>query len=144
MEYKSCFPVVVTEKLAEAREFYVKYLGFEIVFDADWYLQLHAPREGGGKPIELAFMKPDQSSQPAPLHPAFNGSGVILTLEVEEVDSLYEKILDAGCETVVELRDEPWGQRHFLIRDPAGNLLDVVRQIPPAGDYEAAYTEHAH
>ena len=140
MEYKSCFPVTVTSKLAEARDFYVKHLGFHVVFEADWYVQLHAPREGGGKPIELAFMKPNQESQPSPLHPAFNGVGVIFTLEAEEVDSLYQAVRSADCETIVELRDEPWGQRHFLIRDPAGNLLDVVKQIPPSSEYEASYT----
>ena len=43
-------------------------------------------------------------------------------------------------ETIVELRDEPWGQRHFLVRDPVGNLLDVVKQIAPASEYETSYT----
>ncbi len=79
MEHKSSFPVVVTSKVAEARDFYVNHLGFQVVFEADWYVQLHAPREGGGKPVEMAFMKPDQEPQPAPLHPAFNGIGVIFT-----------------------------------------------------------------
>jgi catechol 2,3-dioxygenase-like lactoylglutathione lyase family enzyme len=140
MEYKSCFPVVVTPRLAEARDFYTKNLGFHVVFEADWYVQLHAPREGGGKPIELAFMKPGQQSQPPSLRHAFDGRGIILTLEVEDVDSIYAAVRSIGCETVVDLRDEPWGQRHFLIRDPAGNLLDVVKQIPPSSEYEASYT----
>ena len=130
MEYKSSFPVVVTPKLTEARDFYVNHLGFHVVFEADWYVQ-HAPREGGGKPVEMAFMKPDQQSQPSALHPAFSGDGVIFTLEVEDVDSLYRDVRGAGCTVVVELRDEPWGQRHFLIRDPAAQLVDVVKQIPP-------------
>jgi uncharacterized glyoxalase superfamily protein PhnB len=140
MEFKSCFPVTVTPKLAEARDFYVKYLGFDVVFEADWYVQLHAPREGGGKPIELAFMLPDQESQPPALRSEFNGVGVIFSLEVEDVDSLYQVVRGADCETVVELRDEPWGQRLFLIRDPAGNLLDVVEQISPETEYETSYT----
>jgi uncharacterized glyoxalase superfamily protein PhnB len=140
MLYKSCFPVIVTPRLRDACDFYVKYFGFHVVFEADWYVQLHAPREGDGKPIELAFMKPNQKSQPSLLQPAFSGTGVIFTLEVDDTDSLYQGIRNAGCETIVELRDEPWGQRHFLIRDPAGNLLDVVKQIPPSAEYEASYT----
>lgn len=139
MEHKSGFPVTVPPELAEARDFYATYLGFHVVFEADWYVQLHAPRGGGGKPVEVAFMKPNQESQPSPLHPAFNGVGVIFTLEVEDVDSLYRAIRDAGCTTIVEIRDEPWGQRHFLIRDPAGNLLDVVKQIPVTAAYAASY-----
>lgn len=68
MEYKSAFPVIVTSKVAEARDIYVEHLGFTVVFEADWYVQLHAPRAGGGKPIELAFVQPNQESQPPPLH----------------------------------------------------------------------------
>ena len=40
MEHKSGFPVTVTPELAEARDFYVTYLGFHVVFEADWYVQL--------------------------------------------------------------------------------------------------------
>lgn len=109
MEHKSSFPVVVTSKIAEARDFYVNHLGFQVVFEADWYVQLYAPREGGGKPVEMAFMKPDQEPQPAPLHPAFNGIGVIFTLEVDDVDLLYLGVRDAGRTVTVKLRDEPWG-----------------------------------
>ncbi|MGQ0648649.1 MAG: VOC family protein, partial [Gemmatimonadaceae bacterium] len=38
------FPVVVTSKLAEARDFYVQHFGFRVVFEADWYVQLHGSR----------------------------------------------------------------------------------------------------
>jgi catechol 2,3-dioxygenase-like lactoylglutathione lyase family enzyme len=140
MRYLSSFPVIVTPKMDDARDFYVKRLGFVVVFEADWYVQLHAPRDGGGKPIELAFMKPDQADQPPSLRPAFNGAGMILTLEVDDPDSIYEAVASGAVETIIALRDEPWGQRHFLIRDPAGNLLDVVKQIAPAQEYEASYT----
>jgi catechol 2,3-dioxygenase-like lactoylglutathione lyase family enzyme len=140
VQYKSSFPVIVTPHLRQARDFYVEHFGFHPVFEADWYVQLHAPGEGGGKPIELAFMKPDQRDQPSELHHAFNGVGVVFTFEVADPDSLYQRVRDAGCTTIVELKDEPWGQRHFLVRDPIGNLVDVVKQIPPSRDYEKAYS----
>ena len=141
MQFRSMFPVIVTNEVTRARDFYVKHLGFYVVFEADWYVQLHAPREDGGKPIELAFMTPNLESQPAALRPAFSGEGVIVTLEVEDVDSVYRNLRDFGYEMVVDLKDEPWGQRHFLLRDPTGTLLDVVKQIPPSEEYSAAYTQ---
>ena len=31
----------------------------------------------------------------------------------------------------VDIKDEPWGQRHFMMRDPAGVWVDIVEQIEP-------------
>ena len=142
MQHRSLFPVIITSALAAARDFYVHYLGFYVVFDADWYVQLHAPRVDGGIPLELAFMSPDLAAQPCPLRFAFNGQGMLVTIEVNDVDSLYERLRQAGYEMVLELQDEPWGQRHFLLHDPSGTLLDVVKQIPPSSEYVLAYADH--
>jgi catechol 2,3-dioxygenase-like lactoylglutathione lyase family enzyme len=142
MALKSFFPVVVTGTLDAARDFYIEYFGFRVVFEADWYVQLHASRGDSVPPIELAFMIPKVETQPAPLHAAFSGAGVILTLDVDDVDAVHSKLNLAGVlrDVVIPLRDEAWGQRHFLIRDPAGMLLDVVQQIPPSAQYAAAYS----
>lgn len=142
MTLKSFFPVVVTDELASARHFYVDHFGFRVVFEADWYVQLHASRGEGVPPIELAFMIPKVETQPKALHAAFSGAGVILTLDVDDVDAVHSKLSTAGVlrDVVVPLQDEAWGQRHFLIRDPAGILLDVAQQIPPSAEYAAAYS----
>lgn len=142
MALKSLFPIFVTAKLAAARDFYVQHFGFHVVFEADWYVQLHGLRGDGSPPVELAFMLPDVADQPAALHTAFSGSGAILTIEVDDAESMHTTLTEAGVlrETIVALRDEPWGQRHFLFRDPTGMLLDVVQQIPPAPEYTAAYS----
>ena len=142
MQHHSLFPVIITPALTAARDFYAQHLGFRVVFDADWYVQLHAPRVDGGVPLELAFMSPDLSDQPLLLRSAFNGQGMAVTIEVNDVDTLYHKLRDAGYEMVIELQDEPWGQRHFLLCDPSGMLLDVVKQIPPASEYVLAYADH--
>ena len=31
-----------------------------------------------------------------------------------------------GLEIAFEYVEEPWGQRHFMVRDPAGLVVDVV------------------
>lgn len=36
MKLKSLFPVIASSAVAEARDFYVQYFGFEVVFDAGW------------------------------------------------------------------------------------------------------------
>jgi uncharacterized glyoxalase superfamily protein PhnB len=72
----------------------------------------------------------------------FSGPGVVLSIDVDDVDAQHEKLRVAGAlnDVVDDLRDEPWGQRHFLFRDPAGILLDVLQMIPPNPEYAAAYS----
>ena len=41
------------------------------------------------------------------------------------------------------LRDEPFGQRHFITADPNGVLIDVIKPIPPSAEYQALYTPDA-
>jgi len=139
MKLKSLFPVIATKAVAEARDFYVRYFGFQVAFDAGWYVQLHGVRDGGDAPLELAFMLPDHESLPPSLRHAFDGKGVFLTIDVEDVDALYHRLRADGHEILIELRDEAWGQRHFGVRDPSGGMLDVVKPIPPSAEYQAAY-----
>ena len=47
----------------------------------------------------------------------------------------------AGHPVVLSLRDEDFGQRHFILRDPAGNLVDVIQSIPASEEYAQSYTE---
>ncbi|MCZ6644582.1 MAG: VOC family protein [Gammaproteobacteria bacterium] len=139
---KSLFPVFVTDKLDEAKRFYETYFAFVVVFQTDWYVQLHATRSSY-QPLELAFMLPGLREQPEPVQAAFSGKGVILTVEVDDVDASYRG-LNGACaitEFVCDIRDEPWGQRHFMFRDPAGILVDVFQLIPPSSEYENAYSD---
>lgn len=41
------------------------------------------------------------------------------------------------------LRDEDFGQRHFITRDPNGVLIDVIKPIPPSADFAALYASEA-
>lgn len=142
MALKSLFPVIITRRLVEARAFYVEHFNFRVVFEADWYVQLHGFRGDGVPPMELAFMLPNVENQPAPLHTAFSGAGVVLSIDVDDVDAIHKRLKRAGAlkEIVVVLRDEPWGQRHFLFKDPAGTLVDVFQMVQPSAEYASAYS----
>ncbi|WP_432254413.1 hypothetical protein [Limimaricola sp. AA108-03] len=38
---------------------------------------------------------------------------------------------------------KPSGQRHFIIRDPAGVLIDVITPIPPNEEFVGQFAEDA-
>ena len=53
-----------------------------------------------------------------------------LTIEVENVDKVYNEIKKKGIEIKIDLRNEPWGDRHFAIQDPNGIGIDIVKYSP--------------
>ncbi|NML21364.1 glyoxalase [Pseudoflavitalea sp. G-6-1-2] len=114
---------IITDKLAATKTFYTEVLGFGVTFENAFYLLLHTP----GNTAELSFLLPDHPSQQALFQPAFGGKGVYLTIEVDDVDGLYEEIKRKNIEIMIELRDEPWGDRHFAIQDPNGVGIDLVK-----------------
>jgi catechol 2,3-dioxygenase-like lactoylglutathione lyase family enzyme len=120
---------IVTNKLQESRDFYTRVLGFGITFENDFYLLMHTP----GKQAEISFLLPNHDSQDPFFHQPFRGKGVYLTIELDDVDSVYHDLQSKGIEIKVELRDEPWGDRHFAIEDPNGVMIDIVRYQAPAG-----------
>ena len=127
MDLEAAYPVVVTARLGECRDFYTHVLGFQVVFEATWFVYM---QPSGESPHGIAFMSPDHPSRP-PGSEAFNGEGVLLTLQVPDAASEFDRLQDSGAEVAHGLHEEPWGQRRFGLRDPAGTWVDVVEQIEP-------------
>lgn len=117
---------IVTSKITETKTFYTNILGFGVTFENEFYLLLHTPN----KEAELSFLLPDHPSQQPLFQKAFNGQGMYLTIEVDNVDKIYNAIKKKGVEIKIELRDEPWGDRHFAIQDPNGIGIDIVKYSP--------------
>lgn len=57
-----------------------------------------------------------------------------LTIEVDDVDELYERLRKKSVKIEIALRDEPWGDRHFAVVDPNGIGIDFVRYTDPNED----------
>jgi len=114
---------IITTKLAESKAFYTGMLGFGVTFENEFYLLLHAP-EGSS---EISFLLPHHPSQQSLFHKPFKGEGIYLTIEVDDVESIYREVKKKGVAIKIELRDEPWGDRHFAISDPNGVNIDIVK-----------------
>lgn len=135
MQVQAAYPIVVTDKLAECRDFYVRRFGFRVVFEATWFVYMTS---GGEHPYAIAFMTPDHPSRP-PGPEAFNGKGMFLTLQVADAAAEFERLKNAGVSIAYPVKDEPWGQRRFGLLDPAGMWVDVVQQIEPASGFWDEY-----
>jgi catechol 2,3-dioxygenase-like lactoylglutathione lyase family enzyme len=114
---------VVTEKVRESKDFYVRLFGCEVIYEGEggWVVLL---RLGAS---ELGFMKPGLESQAPIFRRRFAGEGVWFAMDVEDVEAEYRRIQALGVPIEVPLREEPWGDRHFALVDPNGIGVDVVQ-----------------
>ncbi|MEJ3744782.1 VOC family protein [Actinomycetes bacterium KLBMP 9797] len=135
MVLTSFYPVICTPKIQESREFYTGLLGFETTFEADWYVSLRRP---GTPSYELALLDDDHPTLPAAFRAPVRG--LLLNFEVSDVDAEWQRlVVDAGLPAQLELRSEDFGQRHFIVADPNGVLIDVITPIAPTGAYADQY-----
>ena len=121
---------IVTNKMAETKQFYTSVLNFGVTFENEFYLLLHTP----GHTAELSFLLPNHPSQQPFFHKPFKGEGMYLTIEVDDIDSLYNELKKKGVDIKIDIRNEPWGDRHFAIQDPNGIGIDLVKYSQPAGN----------
>ena len=135
MNVTSFYPVLCTSRLQESRDFYTGHLEFEATFEADWYVSLRRP---GALAYELALLDYRHPTLPAAYRtPA---RGLLLNIEVEDVDAEWERlVVRQGLPAELELSSEDFGQRHFIVSDPNGVLIDLITPIEPTESYAAQF-----
>lgn len=123
IEIQAMFPVMVASNLAELNAFYTSYFGFQAVFfEPSFYLHLVSPNTG----IQLGFLVPGHQSQPPFLHALMDTKGYVISFEVADAARAYSQVTTLDLPVVMELKEEQWGQLHFMIKDPAGIHIDIV------------------
>ena len=141
MPIRDMYPLITAPDLDAVKTFYETHFDASAVFQANWFLMLVLPDEDGGART-LAFMTPDHPSRPPGPEP-FDGKGMILTLQVDDAAAAFARAEARNAPIHYALADEPWGQRRFMLRDPAGMLLDVVEQTEPAAGFWDRYNVRA-
>ena len=100
--------------LAEARDFYVDFLGLNVEgFNLGWVVNLQSP--DGRAVVQLVT-----GDATAPV------ASVISVHVGDEVEAAYEEAQRRGFEIVHPLTTEPWGVRRFFVRAPDGNVVNIV------------------
>ena len=132
----SSFFVLIVNDLESAKSFYVNNFGFNVAFENEWYI--HLVTESG---IQVAFMLPNQPTQPDIFKKKYNGSGFILSLEVDDAEQAYSQAKQSNLDIALALKSEEWGQRHFAVKDPNGVYIDVVQATEPTEEYKSGYEQ---
>lgn len=116
MTVRRIVPTLPAADPSATRAFYEGVVGLQLVMDHGWVTSYAAP---GADATQLSVMSRDATS-------SVNSA---VSIEVTDVDAVYRAACDAGLEIVHPLTSEAWGVRRFLVRDPAGNVVNVLAHL---------------
>lgn len=138
-------PHLVVDDAAAAIDFYVKAFGateYGRLPGPDGKL-VHAALDINGSMVMLNDDFPDYNDGKPSTPTALGGSPVTIHLQVTDVDSWFQRAVDAGATVVMPLEEQFWGDRYGSVRDPFGHLWSLgqpVREVSPE-EMQAAMAE---
>ena len=138
MKITAYYPVLLVDDVARSADFYETHFGFRPLFTSDWYVHLQQADHPG---VNLAFVS--RSHETIPAGSRREAAGMLINFEVDNPDEIYHRLRAAGVPVLHTLRDEDFGQRHFIVADPNGVMVDVIKPIPPSVEYAAQYAAEA-
>ncbi|TNC43128.1 glyoxalase [Rubellimicrobium rubrum] len=138
MRITSYYPVLMVQEVAPIAAFYVSHFDFRPLFETDWYVHL---QKSDDPSVNLAVLQGDHVTIPEPARG--RAGGVLLNFEVDNVDAVHARLVAEGLPILLALRNETFGQRHFITADPSGVLIDVITPIPPDEAYTAQFRPEA-
>ncbi|MDX6451811.1 MAG: hypothetical protein QOH16_1860 [Gaiellaceae bacterium] len=112
MAVKRIKPNIRSDRFDESRAFYNGVIGLDGGDGLDWILFFGTDL----REVQLSVMKLDIKAN---VHPD-------VSIEVDDVDEVYDRAVTAGAEIVYPLTDEEWGLRRFFVRDPNGAVINVT------------------
>lgn len=134
MKCTQYYPVLQCTDVDATATFYETHFGFQRMFDCGWYVHLQSKDDPH---VNLAVL--DGEHPTVPKIGRGTSAGLILNFEVADVDQEHERLMAAGLPEILPLRNEDFGQRHFITRDPNGILIDIITPIAPSAEFAVQY-----
>ena len=104
-------PNISSDQPAETKEFFVDLLGLEVAMDLGWVVTLASPTNPRA---QVTIIGNDDPAAPG------------ISVEVDDVDAVHTRVVERGLEIAYPLRDEEWGVRRFMLREPSGTIVNVL------------------
>ena len=112
-------PNIYSDDLEASKSFYIDFLGMDLVMDLGWIVTF-ASKENPTAQINIF-----NSEEGIKL----DNSSVLLSVEISDVDKMYERAKEFGHEVVYDIRNENWGVRRFFVKDPNGATIDLLTHL---------------
>jgi catechol 2,3-dioxygenase-like lactoylglutathione lyase family enzyme len=117
MSIRRVVPNIRSKLLDDSRAFYVDLLGFKVGMDMGFIVTLVSP---SNPTAQISLLRDEEGSSTPYAH---------LSIEVANVDEIYERANERGLKIIYPLTNEPWGVRRFCIADPNGTVLNVMSHL---------------
>jgi predicted enzyme related to lactoylglutathione lyase len=117
-EIRRIVPNISSNKLDESRRFYADFLGLIVVMDMKWILTFAS---GSNPTAQVSIVQSNNTNSIE--------SPVTISIEVPDVDKLYEKAKLFNYEIIYEIINEPRGVRRFFVKDPNGVIINIMMHI---------------
>lgn len=107
-------PILRMFDIAKAREFYLGFLGFDVLFEH---------RFDDNAPLYMAISR-DGCELHLSEHHGDGAPGMAVRVEVEDIAALQRELIDKAYRYARPgLEETPWGTREVSVADPFGNRL---------------------
>jgi PhnB protein len=95
----------------------------------------HAELEIGDSRIMLSDPFPQSSTRPPQ---ELGGTSASVFMDVEDVDAVVRRAVDAGATVTMEVADQFWGDRFGTITDPFGHVWSIATHVEDVAPEEMA------
>ncbi|MBW8241423.1 VOC family protein [Muricauda oceani] len=109
-------PNIHSNDLNASKSFYMDFLGMELVMDIGWVITFASK---DNPTAQINIFKNDK--------PIVDES--FISIEVSNVDKLYEQAQENELSIVYEIRNEDWGVRRFFVKDPNGATINLLTHL---------------
>ena len=126
--YRRVTPYLIVDGAAAAIDFYTSVFGAteRMRMDAPGGRVGHAELELGDSVVMLADEHPEMNA----LAPgSVGGTPVSLHMYVEDVDSVFERAVEAGAKSLRPVEDQFYGDRPGSLEDPFGHHWSVASHV---------------
>lgn len=113
MAVRRIVPNVFDADPTATRDFYARVFDLDVAMDMGWITTLVSPLSPGA---QVSVFEQDGEE----------GRDPFVSIEVTDVDTVHARAVERGHEIVYALREEDWGVRRFMLRDPAGRVVNVL------------------
>jgi uncharacterized glyoxalase superfamily protein PhnB len=127
-DFHTITPQIAVKGVASAIDWYTKALGaHELLRSAapDGQSIMHSELLLGDSRFFVVDEFPESMQSPATL----GGTSVTLHLYVRDVDSLFNRAVEAGASVLMPVADQFWGDRYGILRDPFGHRWSIASRI---------------
>lgn len=121
MRISSSAVSLTVDDVAASSKFLATHFGFVEQMSADGFVSLSHQDAA----MDLVFLRRGIEVLPEPLRDR-TAAGVIVAFVVDNLEAEQERLRAEGVPITLPLREEPWGERLFMVEDPNGISYELV------------------